>query len=983
MKKMLRIAGLTLLVVFLLLLLLPYLFRGKIAEAVQQALNDNIQGRVLFQPDNLSLSLISSFPDFRIAIRDFGIINEAPFEGDTLFYASEFAAGVDLLSVIGGGQMRIGEIFLGNARIRLFVLPDGSNNYTIFKSAGQKEGAAGEEKPSPFSLKIDSWEIQQLEFQYLDAQTGNSIAIRGLDHSGSGDFSENQVAVNTKTRLASLSVALDSVQYLSQKQFASDFSATIDQHNKTISFGENYVELNAFRLVFAGDAGFGSPTPKFNLTFSSPESSIKGLISLIPGVFTKDFEQVKADGKLSFDGHLKGTYDSLSLPDFRLSLNLEKGEIQYPGLPQKIEKLQLNLALRHPQGGLDLLKSELKSLSLQLGRNPFQASGMVEGIANPRLSVQANGRLDLAELSKAFPVEGIDLRGLLDLNVQANGKYDAVQKEFPQLKASFQLKQGYVKSKEFPEALEALELDMSAVNTDGKIAGTSAEIRQFSFRLAGEPFSLNASFRNPDDLNYRVQAKGTVDLGKITRLFPLEGMQLSGRMKADIAASGILSDVQARRYNRLPTSGTAELSNFVYKSADLREPVQIERAMLRFSPEEMQLTDLEMKVGKSEFSMEGSIRNHLGYAIQNETLQGRLKMTSALTDANQLMALSTNAAPAATEKTSAAKTEPLPANLDLEFSTVNKQILYDNMVLENASGNFTLQQGVLAMKNLRFQTLDGDFQMDGSFDPRIPEKAGFSYRLKMQNTSIPKAWETFTSLRKMAPVAQQMEGRMNAELQLKGQLDGQMSPVLPALNGSGTMRITEGKVKEISVVKGINSLAKTSLPTSLSLKDVQVKFTIADGRVNFEPFDVKAGSQVVNIGGSNGLDGTVDYRIRTGVPAGPAGTAVSAALSSLSGKSISSPKEIKFEIAATGQAASPKFRLVKVDAGSAKEEAKAALLDKAKDLKAEAEAKAKAEAERLKKEAEAKARNEAARLKKEVEDKAKNELENLKKKFKF
>jgi hypothetical protein len=162
-----------------------------------------------------------------------------------------------------------------------------------------------------------------------------------------------------------------------------------------------------------------------------------------------------------------------------------------------------------------------------------------------------------------------------------------------------------------------------------------------------------------------------------------------------------------------------------------------------------------------------------------------------------------------------------------------------------------------------------------------------------------------------------------------------------------------------------------------------VRFAISDGRVNFEPFDVKAGAQVVNIGGSNGLDGTVDYRIKTSVPAGAAGSVVASALSALSGKTIASPKDVKFEIAATGPAASPRFRLVKVDAGSVKQEAKAAVVDKAKELKAEAEAKARAEAERLKKEAEARAKAEADRLKKEAEDKAKGELEKLKKKFKF
>jgi uncharacterized protein involved in outer membrane biogenesis len=228
-----------------------------------------------------------------------------------------------------------------------------------------------------------------------------------------------------------------------------------------------------------------------------------------------------------------------------------------------------------------------------------------------------------------------------------------------------------------------------------------------------------------------------------------------------------------------------------------------------------------------------------------------------------------------------------------------------------------------------------------------------------------------------------MEGRLVCDLSMNGKLDPAMSPLLPSLNGKGSMKISGGKVKDFSLMKGINSLAKTSFPTEIPLQDVRVHFAIRDGRVDFEPFDVKAGGQLINIGGSNGLDGTVDYRIKTSVPAGAAGTAVASALSSLSGKNISSPKDVKFEIAATGDAASPKFRLLKVDAGSVKQEARTAVMDKAKELKAEAEAKARAEAESLKKEAEAKAKSEAERLKKEAEDKAKGELEKLKKKFKF
>lgn len=983
MKKSLRIAGIALALFFLLLFLLPFLFRGKISEAVQRSLDETINARVLFEPDNLSLSLISSFPDFRISIRNFGIVNKAPFEDDTLFFANNFGAGISLLSVISGEKIRIRKILLEDARIGLFVLPDGSNNYSIFKAVPAKETAPTEKEAGAFSLKIDSWELKNLSLHYLNAGSGTMASVEGLEHEGSGDFSQDLVNLSTSTKISSLSITVDSVDYLSKRRFASEMNLEYNQKSGSIRFGENFVELNAFRLAFSGDAAFGAGKPDFNLSFHSPESSIKGLISLIPAVFSKDFEKLSAEGNLAFEGHVKGSYDSMNLPDFGLNLKVSKGSVQYPGLPHKIEKLALDLKLKHNQGPAELLVADLKDFSMTLGQNPLKASGWMEGLDRPTVNFLMQGRVNLEEISKAFPLEGISLRGLLDLNVKADGRYDTENKEFPLLSARLLLKQGFVKSREFPEALEALEMDMSASNTNGKISGSSAEIRQFTFLLAGEPFSLNASFENPDDLKYRISAKGMVDFEKVTRLFPLEGMKLSGKMKADVQASGQMSDVKASRYDKLPTSGSAELNNFVYKASHLNQTVNIARASLQFSPAELTLSNMEMKVGNSDFLLSGSIRNHLGYVLRDETLQASLKMKSNLTDANQLMALNGEAAPSSDAAASKAKAEPLPANLDLDISSENSKIHYDNMVLENASGSFSLKKGVLGMKNLRFRLLDGNFQMNGEYDPRESARPLFSYQLSLDNLSIPKAYETFSTIRALVPVAKNMEGRAACNLSLSGNLDSEMSPQLASLNGKGSLKVNEGKVKDFSVMKGINSLAKTSFPTEVPLQALRIQFSLKDGQLDFEPFDVKAGGQVVNIGGSNGLNGTIDYRIKTSVPAGTAGTAVASALSALSGKSLSSPKDVKFEIAATGEATSPKFRLAKVDAGSVQQEAKEAITDKAKEIKAEAEVRAQAEAERLKKEAEAKAKSEAERLKKEAEDKAKGGLDKLKKKFKL
>jgi hypothetical protein len=453
-------------------------------------------------------------------------------------------------------------------------------------------------------------------------------------------------------------------------------------------------------------------------------------------------------------------------------------------------------------------------------------------------------------------------------------------------------------------------------------------------------------------------------------------------MKTDVSASGLLSDVMAQHYDRLPTNGTAELRNVLFTSSEFSEPVQISQAFLEFSPEELQLSEMLVKLGKSDFKLGGNIRNHLAYVMQGKTLEGNLKMESELTDVNHLISLRGGTAP--TEEESKGEKseamEPLPDNLDIVFASRHGRILYDNLTLENVQGSFALKGGVMKMDHLRFQIFDGDIQMDGQFDPRTPGQAEFSYTLAMSNLSIPKTYKTVSALQVLAPVAKFADGKAGGKLQLEGRLDAAMKPVLTSLNGKGKLRISEGMVRENTIINGINARFKTRLPSEIPLKDLFIKYTLTNGRVSFEPFDLKVGSQELTVGGSNGLDGTIDYQITAAVPTG---NSVSAALSQITGKTIRSPKDLKFELEATGPHNNPNIRLVRVDAGSMNEDAKNIINEKASELQSEAEAKMKTETERIRKELEETTKNESERLKKLAEDKAKSELEKLKKKFKF
>ena len=94
MKKFLKILGIVLGVILLLLFLTPFLFEKQLKDLVQETINKNVNATVTFE--DIDLSIFRNFPDATLAIQNLKIINQAPFEGDTLALSEEVTLQMSL-----------------------------------------------------------------------------------------------------------------------------------------------------------------------------------------------------------------------------------------------------------------------------------------------------------------------------------------------------------------------------------------------------------------------------------------------------------------------------------------------------------------------------------------------------------------------------------------------------------------------------------------------------------------------------------------------------------------------------------------------------------------------------------------------------------------------------------------------------------------------------------------------------------------------
>ena len=101
-RKILKWSGITFLVLLILVIAAPFIFKDKLVQIVKEEANNSLNAKVDF--GEFDLTLFSSFPDFRFKIKNVSVINVEPFNGDTLAYIKELSFDLNIKSVISGDK---------------------------------------------------------------------------------------------------------------------------------------------------------------------------------------------------------------------------------------------------------------------------------------------------------------------------------------------------------------------------------------------------------------------------------------------------------------------------------------------------------------------------------------------------------------------------------------------------------------------------------------------------------------------------------------------------------------------------------------------------------------------------------------------------------------------------------------------------------------------------------------------------------------
>lgn len=866
-KKILKISGITIGIIFLLLIILPFLFADTITNKITSLANENLDGKISFVDSDLSF--FKHFPSLTLTLTDFNLNGSQPFKNQSLVAAKEISLGIDVPSLLFGSQMNIDKIYINNAKINVQVNKKGEANYNVYKSDGKESTKTSESA----SLKLERIQIENSTLVYNDLAAKINIDATGFNYTGKGNLKESQFDLQTKAEIESLNFSYNDDNYLTNKKISAELLTKVNTSSLSFVFEKNDLIINKLPVEFKGKLDFLKNGYALDFNVKTENSDLHDVFTALPPKFIVWMNKTEIKGKTDAYLTLKGKYiaSENQKPSVSMGLKVRDGYVAHNKSATPAEKIYMNFQTELPQLDIQKLKVNVDSLYFIVGKEYFSGNIKTEGIGKSILvNSKIKSKLDLEKLNRAIGIDNLLMKGQMQLDLVTKGIYNAEEKKFPATNGKFHLTNGMLKTTYYPKPIQDITLDATLQNTKGTFDDVKLVIPRVGFKFEGEPFVINASFENLTDILYDVKAKGTINVSKVYKVFSQKGLDFDGFIKADLSLAGRQSDATNKRYGNLKNSGTLQLKNIVTKSNYLPKPFTITEGLFTFNQDKMNFQNFHGVYDSAKVVMNGYVENAINFILaEDQTLRGNFDFTTDELNINNLLPKevekTNNPDPKKSTKTLSTVIE-IPKNLNLDMRFNAAKVLYDDLEIKNLTGNVKLNNGTLNLQNGTLNLIGATAKMDATYKSDGKQKANFNYKIRASEFDIKRAYNEIKLFREIVSAAEKAEGIVSLDYKISGVLDNNLQPIMPSLIGGGILTVKNVKMKGFKLLNAVSQKTETDVFNNPDISEVDIKTSIKNNLVTIEPFKIKASLFRLRFAGQTSFDGKLNLQMRLGLP---------------------------------------------------------------------------------------------------------------------
>lgn len=524
MKKSLKVLLYSLFGLFILLLLLVtlvWLQRDSIKQYAVKQLNEQLSTPV--SVSSIDITFIEQFPRVSLLLND--VVIKDPLrtkrnllEAKRLFFAFNV---YDILTE----QYNIKLIEADSGHCHLFMDAKGNPNYTILKETSSES--------DDIFLSLKHIALSNMNIVFENPENKQYYDIDARDLIISGDFKGKKESLSASGELIVNKVKAG-IQLLKNKDITIDIALNIDESQSLYNLKKGNIKLGSLNLECNGNITQRSKSTLLDLSFTAQKLAITDLLELLPGNMSHAIKDYTSEGKIYFNGLVKGEVSQHKQPEINLQFGVENGTLtaKKEGISlQHINcKGEFTNGVRH-----NLVTSTLTipKLSFQLGSGQIEGLLTISNFDNPTIQLALKGTSSLTDVirfTQSGWIEKADGNIVFDLSINGNLNQLKTQQGFMNAETRGQISVNgtNIVFKKGNKTIEQIETDFSLNGKDLTINNFKAAINQSDIEIRGtleniipyllsekQPLTANISYKsnyiNLEHLTMPIPAQPEVD----------------------------------------------------------------------------------------------------------------------------------------------------------------------------------------------------------------------------------------------------------------------------------------------------------------------------------------------------------------------------------------------------------------------------------------------------------------------------------------
>ena len=664
-----------------------------------------------------------------------------------------------------------------------------------------------------------------------------------------------------------------------------NLSFNLDNKKTTVNFHSEGFKKLKIKTVVKADLDLAKLKEALNLN----QNDIRGDIALdlkADGIFLRD---------LGFSPRLNKVDTIIkSIPKFQLNLSLKNGYVQNIKKKDAVKNIHLNLTVTAKDSILRNVSAKIENLNAEALGNFVRGRFELHKLYPFTVDTELESKINLAEVHKFYPLDSLEVKGDLNLKVSMHGILNRKQKKYPSSKAVASIKNGYLKSLKFPNMpVENINLNATVSSDRGTGEDLDVKLQQAEFILAGSPFKVQGEVSNLYDLVYNIKTQGTLDVGKLTQIFPIKDLSISGVIQTNLIAKGSKKDIDAKNYDNIKNGGKLEARNLVIKSTMFPEPFEISKGTFKFFKDKMRFEEFNVTYGKSDIVLNGYIHNILRYVFNRkylreskEKLKADINLSSNQIDANEFFDMIAKYTDQKAEEEVAQKTDSIPVNAgpknsnaknknyviripssaDLKIAAKVNNLQFDTYKIKDFVGTLVVNDRTVQVTEAAFNMAGTKIAMTGDYKAQHRRLAKYNANFKASNFDIQRAYAEIPIFAELVSMAKDAYGLVSVDYQLGGSIDQNMDIDFKSIEGEGTLTLEDIKFKNFKILNHVAKKADAADLEKATFNKIAIHSAIKNNVMTITPTTMKMAGFRAKLEGQVTMDGKINVGFRVGLP---------------------------------------------------------------------------------------------------------------------